>query len=138
MKSWVTSFFAFSACFNGATRAFNLVSGKHEAKSAGAYDRRNFLSSVTAAVVGLSCAPGQGLAFDVGGKIRFGDESIMSPKEHGTSSKPVQSDLLYGVSNKLADKICNYNRYAVLQDDTSGGKVHPLTPPSPLLDKTFC
>jgi peptide methionine sulfoxide reductase MsrB len=49
--------------------------------------------------------------FVVGGKIKYGDESIMSPKEHGTSSKPVQDDLLYGVSNKLADRICNYNRH---------------------------
>ena len=35
----------------------------------------------------------------------------MAPKAHGTSASPVQSDLLYGVSNKLADKICNYNRH---------------------------
>jgi peptide methionine sulfoxide reductase MsrB len=34
----------------------------------------------------------------------------MSPKEHGTSSVPVQENLQYGVSNKLADKISNYNR----------------------------
>jgi peptide methionine sulfoxide reductase MsrB len=41
----------------------------------------------------------------------YGDESIMSPKSHGTSDAPVQSELLYGVSNKLADRICNYNRH---------------------------
>jgi len=35
----------------------------------------------------------------------------MSQKGHGTSIQPVQPDLLYGVNNKLADKICNYNRY---------------------------
>ena len=35
----------------------------------------------------------------------------MSPKGHGTSAARVQSDLLYGVSNKLADRICNYNRH---------------------------
>jgi len=34
----------------------------------------------------------------------------MAQKAHGTSADPVQSDLLYGVSNKLADRICNYNR----------------------------
>jgi hypothetical protein len=44
-------------------------------------------------------------------KIRYGDESIMSPKAHGTSNTPVQSDLLYNVSNKLADRISNYNRH---------------------------
>ena len=47
-----------------------------------------------------------------GGSIKFGeDKELMSPKAHGTSEYPVQSDLLYGVSNKLADKICNYNRH---------------------------
>eukprot|EP00986_Skeletonema_menzelii_P007183 scaffold2808_cov143-Skeletonema_menzelii.AAC.1 len=34
----------------------------------------------------------------------------MSQKEHGTTSSPVQPDLRYGVSNKLADKISSYNR----------------------------
>ena len=46
---------------------------------------------------------------DVGGKIRFGDESIMSPKEHGTSAKPVQTELLYDVNNKLADKVSKHD-----------------------------
>lgn len=35
----------------------------------------------------------------------------MSPKAHGTSMTPVQENLRFGVSNKLADKICNYNRH---------------------------
>jgi len=35
----------------------------------------------------------------------------MSLKAHGTSMVPVQDNLRYGVSNKLADKICNYNRH---------------------------
>jgi len=47
---------------------------------------------------------------DVGGKIVYGNEKIMAQKAHGTSESPVQSDLLYGVSNKLADSISNYNR----------------------------
>jgi hypothetical protein len=38
-------------------------------------------------------------------------DDIMFPKEHGTSSQPVQSNLLYGVDNGLADKICNFNRH---------------------------
>ena len=65
--------------------------------------------AVTAGVFGLPWSAKA--AVNVGGKIQYGDESIMSPKEHGTSSKPVQDDLLYGVSNKLADKICNFNRH---------------------------
>ena len=47
----------------------------------------------------------------MGGAIQYGTETIMSPKEHGTSAQPVQENLLYGVSNKLADKICNFNRH---------------------------
>lgn len=40
-----------------------------------------------------------------------GDESIMSPKEHGTSSTPVQSSLRWECDNQVADKICNFNRH---------------------------
>ena len=35
-----------------------------------------------------------------------GPESIMSPKAHGTSDKPVQSKLRWGCDPKLADRIC--------------------------------
>merc|ERR1719223_827408 len=34
----------------------------------------------------------------------------MAPKEHGTTANPVQENLRYGVSRKLADKICSFNR----------------------------
>jgi hypothetical protein len=73
------------------------------------------LAAVAAGGASMLLFPGivkaaTGSSIDVGGKIRFGDESIMSPKQHGTSNKPVQSDLLYEVNNKLADKICNFNR----------------------------
>jgi peptide methionine sulfoxide reductase MsrB len=68
--------------------------------------RRAFLQSSGAAVVLATTAPVNA----VGGQIRYGDESIMVQKEHGTSAAPVQSDLLYGVDNQLADRICNYNR----------------------------
>jgi len=78
--------------------------------------RKDFLK-VTSAVTFASLlgvvAPEQSVAIDVGGKVRFAGEDIMSPKEHGTSASPVQSDLLYGVNNKLADKICSFNRYVV-------------------------
>ena len=75
--------------------------------------RRAFLDTAAltgAASVFLPAFPSLAADVAVGGKIKYGEESIMSPKEHGTSNAPVQSDLLYGVSNKLADKICNYNR----------------------------
>jgi hypothetical protein len=73
-------------------------------------NRRAFFQTAAATAVAFSFAPLKSQAFEVGGKIQFGGESIMVQKEHGTSSKPVQNDLLYGVSNKLADKISNYNR----------------------------
>lgn len=76
-----------------------------------ANNRRAFLQ--TAALTGVAwLSSGQpASALQVGGKMRLGDESLMAQKEHGTSSQPVQSDLLYGVSNKLADRICNFNRH---------------------------
>jgi len=53
----------------------------------------------------------QAADFEIGGKMQLGDESLMSQKGHGTSASPVQFDLSYGVSNKLTDKICNFNRH---------------------------
>jgi hypothetical protein len=40
----------------------------------------------------------------------MGDENIMAPKAHGTSDTPVQKDLRWDCDNKLADRICNFNR----------------------------
>jgi peptide methionine sulfoxide reductase MsrB len=62
-----------------------------------------------AATAAAASAPTNGAA--VGGKIVYGDESIMTPKAHGTSAVPVQDSLRFGVSNQLADRICNYNRH---------------------------
>merc|ERR1711865_1121535 len=41
----------------------------------------------------------------------MGEESIMAPKEHGTSTKSVQSKLRWGCKEDLADRICSYNRH---------------------------
>mmetsp|Transcript_30628 Transcript_30628/g.46702 ORF Transcript_30628/g.46702 Transcript_30628/m.46702 type:complete len:213 (+) Transcript_30628:111-749(+) len=41
----------------------------------------------------------------------YGPNRIMARKQHGTSSTPVQSNLLYGCDFKTADRICNYNRH---------------------------
>jgi len=52
-----------------------------------------------------------------GGKAGFdgscvmGEDSIMSPKSHGTSEVPVQEDLRWDCDVKVADNICNFNRY---------------------------
>jgi len=77
--------------------------------------RRSFVLSgllTGASVSGMLSANVVNAAVTPGGKIQYGkDEDIMFQKSHGTSDAPVQSDLLYGVSNKLADKICNFNRH---------------------------
>lgn len=81
--------------------------------------RRNFLTNlVTTAVLPsliLSNNPSSTSAYGFGtnekGPLVYGDESIMSQKGHGTTEKGVQQDLRYGVSNKLADKICSFNRH---------------------------
>jgi len=41
----------------------------------------------------------------------MGEESIMSPKSHGTSETPVQESLRWKSDRKVADKICNFNRH---------------------------
>ena len=47
----------------------------------------------------------------------YGEESIMRPKAHGTSEKPVQENLRWGCDWKTADRICNFNRhYAGIHD----------------------
>jgi peptide methionine sulfoxide reductase MsrB len=75
-------------------------------------NRRSFINTSAAALLatGTAFRPNQSQAVSVGGKIQLGDETIMSPKEHGTSAKPVQENLMYGVSNTLADRICSFNR----------------------------
>lgn len=50
------------------------------------------------------------VSFNEKGGLLYGDDDIMSKKEHGTTSLPVQENLRYGVSRKLADKICSFNR----------------------------
>ncbi|KAG7368780.1 hypothetical protein IV203_031523 [Nitzschia inconspicua] len=46
-----------------------------------------------------------------GPPVVMGDESIMSPKAHGTSAVPVQENLRWDCDRKTADNICNFNRY---------------------------
>jgi len=46
-----------------------------------------------------------------GPPVVMGTEEMMSKKEFGTSAVPIQTDLRWGCSVKIADKICNYNRH---------------------------
>jgi peptide methionine sulfoxide reductase MsrB len=41
----------------------------------------------------------------------MGSETLMSPKQHGTSYAPVQENLRYGCDRMVADRICNFNRH---------------------------
>jgi peptide methionine sulfoxide reductase MsrB len=92
----------------------NDVSSASRKLSPEATNRRSFISTSAAALIATGTAalsPKQSqAAVSVGGKMQRGEESIMSAKAHGTSAKPVQADLMYGVSNTLADRICNFNR----------------------------
>ena len=109
LKSLFTVSLAALFCGEGS-EAFS-VSQNANCKKDDNPSRRHFLGAAAASVVAISGLPTEARsAVDYGGTIRFGGEEIMSQKDHGTSSQPVQRDLLYGVSNKLADKICNFNR----------------------------
>ena len=70
-----------------------------------------FATAVATTLVAASSPAVASSSSSPGGKIVFGDESIMSPKAHGTAEHPVQANLKYGVSNTLADRICNFNRH---------------------------
>jgi hypothetical protein len=56
------------------------------------------------------------------------DESVMAPKKHGTSDKPVQSNLRWNCDFQTADRICNFNRHYAEYAGTlrvfTGSKVH--------------
>ena len=41
----------------------------------------------------------------------MGGEDIMSNKGHGTSATPVQPNLKWDCDEKVADRICNFNRH---------------------------
>jgi len=83
-----------------------------------ALPRRIFFQTAMGAVSiapfssGVGKAHAAELALPVtGGKMVKCTEQVMAPKTHGTTEKPVQEDLRYGVDRKTADRICSYNRH---------------------------
>ena len=59
-----------------------------------------------------------------------GDESLMSPKDHGTCAHGVQENLRYGCDRSLADRICCFNRHyaehsGYFQGSTGFSKLKP-------------
>lgn len=51
--------------------------------------------------------------FTVGGAPVYGDASLMDPKAHGTTARPVQQDLRWNVSAALANEVCSFYRTTV-------------------------
>lgn len=41
----------------------------------------------------------------------IGEDSLMSPKNHGTCTRPVMNELRWNVNYAEADKICCFNRH---------------------------
>jgi hypothetical protein len=110
-KALAVLFFAycdFSSVANGFSYS---KSGRQASNGEITSSRRNFIQTASFVAGAAILFPQKSSAFEVGGKIVLGDESIMNEKAHGTSNQPVQSDLLYGVSDKLADRICSFNRH---------------------------
>lgn len=81
-----------------------LVAKKEETQ----VNRRGVLSGIMA-ILGIASG-GMQPAFADGQYPIRGDESIMSQKAHGTSDKPVQTNLKFNVDRDTADRITNYNR----------------------------
>lgn len=99
------------------TTLFSSSTQNDDASSDGAVvqKRRAFLANFAAAsllplftVANPSSASARGM--DEKGPMVYGSDDIMSQKDHGTTAASVQENLRYGVSRKLADKICSFNR----------------------------
>jgi hypothetical protein len=79
--------------------------------------RRSFLANIASATLAITASTfiinppsAYARAAFENGPLVYGEDSLMSTKSHGTTEEGVQPNLRYGVSNKLADKICSYNR----------------------------
>ncbi|EOD12684.1 hypothetical protein EMIHUDRAFT_442700 [Emiliania huxleyi CCMP1516] len=65
-----------------------------------------------ATLVATGCAASAATAQPAtGGALVRGDDSLMAPKAHGTTSTPVQERLRWDVDRATADRICSYNRH---------------------------
>ena len=79
--------------------------------------RRAFLANFAASsllplltLTNPSSASARGFGANEKGPLVYGGDELMAQKEHGTTAAPVQENLRYSVSRKLADKICSFNR----------------------------
>jgi hypothetical protein len=67
------------------------------------------IRSILAGLLGSLSSPSE--TMDCSPPCVPGNETLMSPKEHGTSNTPVQNPLRWGCDPKVADRICNFNRH---------------------------
>lgn len=94
------------------TSLFSFLSPERSNDNDAIAKRRAFLASFASASI-LPLLPAPSFArgtINENSPLIYGDDSLMSPKEHGSASSEVQDNLRYGVSRKLADKISSYNR----------------------------
>ena len=82
----------------------------------------SFLQSLASRIIGnkrttstitssTSLSAGKNLMKPSGTYPIRGEESLMSPKAHGTSPQPVQKGLRWGCDWNTADRICSFNRH---------------------------
>ena len=109
---------------SSSTRGVVALFALSDGADAETLQRRSFLGKLAASLVGAPLALGRPQSADalgldfffsnnmVEGVMKRGDESIMSPKAHGSTDAAVQESLRFGVDRKLADKISSYTRDA--------------------------
>ncbi len=91
-----------------ALASFGVVSGM------GLPGRRAAIGRVGAAALAWRLVSGDSAASAqpiTGGPPVRGDESLMSPKAHGTTAAAVQTKLRWDVDREVADRICSFNRH---------------------------
>lgn len=79
----------------------------------GGYVSKALLPAMTGLLITFGAISGKNSYLRANAKSQFpilGSEDLMKPKQHGSSSSPVQSKLKWGCDVQLADRICNYNR----------------------------
>lgn len=70
--------------------------------------RRAVVSGAAAAALFRMDASANAVESKVGGEIVYGEEALMSQKQHGTTAAPVQKNLRWGVDRDTADRCRHY------------------------------
>jgi len=99
-----------ATCRVPATQTLQMNAGNNKDVDASRRQLTKDAATMAAGLLFNAVQPADAFAKDKGMYPLIGDESIMAPKAHGTSEKPVQQKLRWGCNTKLADGICSYNR----------------------------